>query len=115
MAIETLTQGNGFIRIIEGTAPSTRTDGAPLAPTDISHYNWYISVDGGLPAAPIATQLVAGEFTEGFDVDSQAEGVYTFYMTTVDTGGRESVPSNNLLISIVAPLVSAPNPPSNVS
>lgn len=115
--VEQLRQGNGTVRTIHAQAPTQRDDGTPLAPSEVSHYNWYIKYNNGAVSPPHATQLVNGEFTDSFDVDSQTAGTYQFYYTTVDTQipQQESVPSNILEIEILVPLLAAPNPPTNVS
>ena len=115
--MEQIRQGNGTTRVIHGSAPTARADGTPLAPSEISHYNWYITFNGGAVSPPHATQLVNGDFTDSFDVDSQTAGVYDFYYTTVDTQNppQESTPSNTLTIELLVPLLAAPNPPSNIS
>ena len=108
--MEQIRQGNGTQRTITAEAPTTRTDGTPLDPGDISHYLWTLTLQGGQPGAPIATDLVNGVFTDDFDIDSAAVGIYELSYQTVDSDGRESVPSNTLSIEVLAPLAN-PNPP----
>lgn len=107
-------QGFGTIRTISADAPTQRSDGRPLDPSEIGHYNWYMGFDGAPRTLIGAVNLVQGNFTEAIDVDSQEPGQYVLHYTTVDTEGRESVPSNILTIEIMSPLA-APNPPSSVS
>lgn len=107
-------QGTGEQRIISATPPVARTDGATLPVEEISHYNWFMGFDGSPPELVGTTQLVNNEFTEAVDVDSTPVGLYELHYTTVDTEGRESVPSNVLVIEILPPIAN-PNPPTNVS
>lgn len=114
---EELRQGEGIVRVIKGTPPTDRADGTPLDPSEISHYNWYISYNGGDPVLAGVTQLVNGEFTESFNVDDQEAGAYVFYYTTVDTQvpPKESEMSNGLEILVLVPFLAAPNPPTSIS
>ncbi len=50
--MEQLRQGTSIQRIVSATAPTERADGTALSTNEISHYNWYMSLDGG------AVQLV---------------------------------------------------------
>ena len=105
-------QGTGEVRVISATAPTTRTDGTPLSPEEISHYNWSISYQGEPPVV-LATTLVDGKFVDVVDVDTVAAGNYTIWYNTVDTDGRISADSTILALNILPPLT-APNPPTNV-
>jgi hypothetical protein len=107
---EDLRQGSGLTREVVGTPPTTRTDGTPLTLGEIQGYNWYVGFNGTQPVNTGMTQLVAGAFSDSFDVDSQTPGSYTFYYTTMDVNNLESPPSNALVINILAPLA-LPNPP----
>jgi hypothetical protein len=111
---EQIRQGYEHVRVITATAPTERSDGTPLDPSEISHYLWYITGAKTGLVAPIAVQLVGGAFSESFDVDAADPDTYDIYYTTVDTEGRESIPSSSLVLEILPPLA-APNPPSNVS
>jgi len=106
-------QGTGELRIISATAPTQRSDGTPLTPAEISHYNWSISYQGEM-AVVQPTQLIDGKFIDAVDVDTVAAGTYTIWYTTVDTDGRESTNSDILTLTILPPLT-APNPPTNIS
>lgn len=115
--METIRQGNAFTRTVYADAPTARADGTPLALTEISHYNFYVKFNDGPVSPPAAVQLVSGAFSEGIDVDAHEPGVYEIFYTTVDNQAtpQESVPSNSLILEILAPFKAAPNPPSNVS
>lgn len=108
--MEQLRQGEGVFRNVAATAPTERADGTPLAPGEIDHYLWTLQLEGGATAEPIAVLLIDGQFSEPFDPDQGAPGVYNLSYQTVDTGGRTSVPSSTLTIEVLAPLA-APNPP----
>ena len=76
--------------------PTEREDATPLPITDIQHYQVYVS---GNPDITIPNTNNTGEIV-------LSPGLYDIHVTTVDTDGRESVPSN-----IVS--VQAKSPPGN--
>ena len=112
---EQLRQGTGIQRVIKADAPTERADGTPLSASEISHYNWYMDIDGGGFNIIGAAQLVNGEFSDTLQVDDVSPGVYDMYYTTVDTQGLESSPSQHLIIEVLPAFLAAPNPPTNVS
>ena len=65
--------------------PTAREDSSPLLPADIGGYNVFVNGVKSVtsPLLPTAT---------GFTLDLQS-GVHTVEVTTLDTDGRESVPS----------------------
>ena len=113
--MEQLRQGTAIQRVINATAPTTRVDGTPLAASEIAHYNWFMSFDGGGSQLIGSTQLVGGTFTDVVDVDGVSPGVYDIHYTTVDTQGLESTESPHLVLEVLPAFLAAPNPPTNVS
>lgn len=113
--MEQLRQGTSIQRIVSATAPTERADGTALSTSEISHYNWYMSLDGGTVQLVGATQLVGGSFTDVIDVDNVSTGVWDIHYTTVDTQGLESAESPHLVLEVLPAFLAAPNPPSNVS
>lgn len=76
--------------ILTWTPPTTRTDGSPLAATDIASASVFDSLSP-TPATPIGTVVGAlGTFTTG----PLSAGVHIFTVTTTDTNGDVSAPSN---------------------
>jgi hypothetical protein len=80
------------------TSPTKRVDNTPLNATEIASYNIYYN--------GVAEEIISGNATT-FIVD-RPYGTYDIYLTTVDTEGRESLPSNTFQL-ILAP--ANPNPP----
>jgi len=115
--METIRQGDGYMRTVSGEAPTTREDGTPLPLNEIAHYNFYVKFNDGPVSPPAAVLLVDGAFSEQIDIDAHEPGTYEIYYTTVDTQvpPKESVPSNSLILEILEPFKAAPNPPSGVS
>ena len=115
--METYRQGEGQLHQFTGTAPTTRTDGTPLAPGEIDHYvrfAAYRQPDGTwLAPEEMDVQLVDGAFDEIVDIDALAVGYYEYYYQTVDTGGRHSVDSASVGFDVLAPLAN-PNPPTDI-
>ena len=71
-------------------SPTERADGTPLPISEISHYDLY--ADGAL-----LTAVPGGDTTIQSDM---SPGEHCFAMKTVDTGGRESVFSNEVCKSL---------------
>jgi len=83
------------------TPPTTRSDGTPLPIEEISHYNVYINDN------------VFGTTIPGTDTSvvlNLPAGNNTINLTTVDTGGRESIFSVGKFVPGFAP-----KPPTNVT
>lgn len=107
------TQGTGAHKWFKGTPPTTREDGTSLPPTEIDHYNLYVSYNGG-PAEVIENDVILsnGTFSASINVDAIASGLYSYTMTTVDTGGVESEHSNMVTMEVRAAPLSPPLPPT---
>lgn len=101
-------QGNGNVHTFTGTAPTERADGSPLAAGDIDHY--VREVDGPLGIEYMDVYLTAGSFSEPVAIDVLQPGTYTYRYQTVDSGGRISVPSEQVVLEVLAPFA-LPNPP----
>lgn len=108
MIAHTLRQGTGAVHMFTGEAPTTRTDGTPLAPEEISHY--VRTVTSALGTEEMIVNLVAGAFSEPVAIDAVAADAYTYTYRTVDVNGLESVESEAVLLDILPPLA-PPNPP----
>ena len=118
MADITLRQGEGAVKEFSGTGPVARADGVPLDPSEVANFLLYVSYEGGPLEVVSAVDLVDttsdgvwnGSFTQPVAVDAIGAGNYAYHMTSVDTDGRESIPSNVVTLEVLPPLV-APNPP----
>lgn len=119
MALEyTYRIGEGDTKVFTAMGPTQREDGTALDKTEISHYNRYLSYNGGAEIAQAVTLVedagtpeYDGQFDEVVDIDSVAEaGDYVYSYTTVDTGDRESKRSNYITLHILAPFA-LPLPP----
>ena len=79
---------------VSWVAPTERTDGAVLNPEEISHYRVWVN------------DIVLPDSVPGTDTSvtlTLPPGDQTIYLTTVDTFGRESVPSESKFIPGGAP------------
>ena len=107
---ETLIQGSGIVRKFSGTAPMFRADGTVLDISEIDSYLVYMTRPGLSPKG-VRSLLVNGEFDYEFVVDANPINTYTFKITAVDTSGVEGLPSTEVVINVVAEVISPPNPP----
>ena len=111
---ETLMQGSGIVRTFSGLAPSFRADGSMLEVGAIAGYKVNIARSGNGPSAilpSVSTTLVGGVFDYVLDVDAVGIHTYTISFSAIDTEGRESVPSAAIVVTVIAQVISAPNPP----
>ena len=76
--------------------PTERTDGTPLALSEIAEYNWL--VDGSLDGTSTACLYTV----------TRPDGIYTVTATTMDTGGLTGPESPGKLIELVT---APPMPP----
>lgn len=90
--------------LIQWTPPTSRTDDTPLLPSEIDHYQLYISLDG-VDMTPLSLTGTQYQYTP------TASGDYCYAMSTVDTGGREDGKSAEVC-KVAVPLVFPPRPPS---
>lgn len=84
------------------SAPSERMDGSLLPPDQIGGYELYYSADGG------ETQVVEIGVTTSHSLERLDPGSYEAAISTVDTDGLYSEPSNTVTFEIG----SRPKPPS---
>lgn len=118
MADLTYRQGEGQIKTFTGTAPTARSDGTPLPAGEVDSFNLYVNYDGNIEKIS-GVELIDdsntpewdGSFTKPVEIDAIGVGTYSYHMTTVDTGGRESLPSNTVTMEVL-PTLMQPNPPT---
>lgn len=102
------------------TAPTTRMDGTPLAPTQIKEFRIYYGIDIGdnpLAIGPEYTS-VSGENTTKITVDLTPRPepyVLTFAITTVDRDGLQSPLSEPVTKTFNVKSTANPNPPTSVT
>ena len=113
----TYRQGNGEVHTVKALGPTERTDGTPLSVDEIAHYIRTLSFEGGLTTEQVVnlvedvnTPEYDGSFDEQINIDDQTPGIYHYTYRTVDTGGRESVESNELILEILPPLANPAAP-----
>jgi len=85
---------------VSWTPPTERSDGSALTPPEIANYRVFDN-DVALP------DLVPGDATSV--TLTLPPGDHRIYLTTIDTFGRESVPSEEKFVP-----GGAPNPPSQI-
>jgi len=89
------------------TLPTSRTDGSPLAPTDIASVQIWDAVGGAATVQIGTAQGAATSFTTG----TLQGGNHVFTVVVVDTNGDDSAPSAPASLTIT---VAAPNPATNL-
>jgi hypothetical protein len=120
MPTQIFRQGANETKLIKAQGPTTRTDGSVLPKEDIAGFERYLSFDGG-PEIMMTVKFVEddvtpeydGYFDEVIDIDSQEPGSYAYYyktVTTPETGGLVSEPSEVMILEILPPFA-APVPP----
>lgn len=100
------------------TAPDTREDGTPLAPSEIAEYRVYYAVDE--QATKTSTMVVIGGTATAETVTLTLTPrpdpyVVSFAIATVDTKGVESVLSEVVSKTFVVNSTAAPMPPTNLT
>jgi len=99
------------------TAPDTREDGTPLAPSEIAEYRVYYMFDGQKPGDnyPIVVNGTLGSETVTLELLPRAEPyVVGFAITTVDTDGIESVRSDTVSKTFNVDSTAKPSAPTSV-
>lgn len=95
------------------TNPTARTDGTPLAATEIGKVEIYLTKQTTLPATPEFTHVMTGGCKDGsFDLAPLTPGQWHQFGKTFDTGGRVSVSSIDypFVYAVIAP----PGPPTAI-
>ena len=107
------------ISTLNWTAPATRTDGTPLAPTEIAEFRVYYGVDIGsdpLALGPDYTAVTgenAAEIT--IDLTPQPEPyVISFAITTVARDGLQSALSETVTKTFDVRSTAKPNAPTSL-
>jgi hypothetical protein len=77
------------------TNPTTRKDGSPLLPTDISHVEVFDTTTSGLTSFGFATSP--------FTTPTLTVGNHAFNVTTTDVAGQTSDMSNTVKVTVLAP------------
>lgn len=93
--------------------PTTRTDGSPLAASDIASIDVF-DANATDPTAPLTTiQGAATSFTTG----TLADGPHSFTVVLQDTAGHRSDPSNAASVTVVVtpPPVANPSPVTDLT
>ena len=108
------------VSTLNWTAPTTRTDGTPLAPTEIQEFRVYYGVDiGGNPlvVGPDYADFTgenAAEIT--LDLTPRAEPyVISFAITTVDTDGLQSELSETVTKTFDVQSTANPSAPTSLT
>jgi len=99
------------------TAPDTREDGTPLAPSEIAEYRVYYTIDGQTPGDnyPVVVSGTAQSETVTLELMPRAEPyVVGFAITTVDTDGVESVRSDVVSKTFNIDRIVKPSAPTSV-
>ena len=78
-------------------APSEREDGTPLSLSEIAGYRIYYGSSTG--AYPNLIEMMDGSAVE-VNLNNLSPGLYYFVITTLDTDGRESAFSEEVMINI---------------
>lgn len=118
--MEQLRQGTGIQRPVQGTLPTTNTDGTPYAHGPEDYFLFYITDDKALitdptrkdelvaASPPIAAELNAGTFDNTIDVDAVTPGQWFITYSTVNVTPDQTLegPVNPtpLELEILAPL-----------
>jgi len=78
-------------------APTQREDGTPLNPSEIAGYRIYY----GTAPGDYQTQITVNDpYATSFTIGGLAPATYYFVMTTIDTDGRESLYSSEIVMVI---------------
>lgn len=92
------------------TAPSEREDGTGLALSEIAGYHIYY----GTTAGDYQNTIIIDDFTATEYVFAEMPpATYYLVITTIDTDGRESVYSNEVIV-VIPNYFASPNPITNL-
>ena len=107
------------VSTLNWTAPTTRVDGTPLAPTEIQEFRVYYGIDIGpdpLASGPEYT-AVSGENATDITIELVPRAdpyVISFAITTVDRDGLQSVLSETVTKSFDVESTAKPNAPTQL-
>jgi len=99
------------------TAPSTRVDGTPLAPSEIKEYLVYYTIDGQTPGegVPIVVSGTSASETVTLELLPRVDPyVISFAISTVDTDGLESARSETVSKTFQVSSTAAPGAPTSL-
>lgn len=82
---------------LKWTAPSAREDGSPLSPSEIAGFNIYYGTEAGDYQDQI---IIDDPSAENAQVEELPPGTYYLVVTAVDTDGRESLYSPEIVINL---------------
>ena len=107
------------VSTLNWTAPTTRTDGTPLAPTEIQEFRVYYGIDIGPDPLAIGPEYTAvtGENATDITIELVPRAdpyVISFAITTVDRDGLESVLSETVTKSFDVESTAKPNAPTQL-
>ena len=86
--------------------PIEREDGTPLALNEIAQINFYVTKDGVRTAAGSNSTACS----QTYDLSNVPDATYLYSVTALDTDGRESVDSPEVVTAIVKRLASPKSP-----
>lgn len=98
------------------TAPTSREDGTPLAPSEIAEYRIYHAVGGDIDPEGDPTIVSSGN-AEIVTIDLAPRAApysIQFAVTAVDTDGKESTLSNIEIVTALVQSTAAPAPPTSL-
>ena len=107
------------VSTLNWTAPTTRVDGTPLAPTEIQEFRVYHGIDIGPDPLAIGPEYtaVSGENATDITIELVPRAdpyVISFAITTVDRDGLESVLSETVTKSFDVESTAKPNAPTQL-
>ena len=88
------------------TIPITRTDGTPLAPSDVASVSVYEVCTAPTPAVAIAV-LPGSPVT--FTTDTLSPGVHDYTVVVTDVQGNASAASNIATVTVPLPALARPS------
>jgi len=108
------------VSTLNWTAPTTRTDGTPLAPTEIQEFRVYYGIDIGPDPLAIGPEYtaVSGENATDITIELVPRAdpyVISFAITTVDRDGLQSVLSETVTKSFDVESTAKPNAPTSLT
>ena len=87
------------------TIPTTRTDGTPLAPSDVASVSVY---DDASPTPAVALAVLPGSPVT-FTTDTLSPGVHDYTVVVTDVQGNASAASNIATVTVPLPALARPS------